>query len=111
MSEILQLAEQLGKAIASSPQVVRLREARKALAAEAGTTKLLADYQQHADKIAGLEAEQKAVEPEDKRKLQELHDTLVASDAFKKYTASQVEYVDLMRTINDTIRKSLGDVD
>lgn len=111
MSEILQLAERLGKAIASSPQVAKLREARKALAAEAGTATLLADYQQHADKVAGLEAEQKPVEAEDKRKLQELHDTLVASDSFKKYTASQVEYVDLMRTVNDTIRQSLGEVD
>ena len=111
MSDILQLAEQLGKAIASSPQVVKLHNAQKALDAEPDAARTLKEYQQQADKVAQLEAEQKPVEPEDKRKLQELHDNLVASDTFKAFTVAQVDYVDLMRNVNDTIRKNLEDVD
>ncbi len=111
MSDILQLAEQLGKAIASSPQVAKLRSAQKAVDDESDTVRTLKEYQQQADKIAQLEAEQKPVEPEDKRKLQELHDHLVASETFKAFTAAQVNYVELMRNVNDTIRKNLGDVD
>jgi len=110
VSEIERLAEELGKAIAAAPQVAKLREAQKALDGEEGTTQLLTDYQQQADKVAQLEADQKPIEPEDKRKLQDLHDALVASETFKKYTMAQVDYVDLMRTVNDKIRQSLGDV-
>jgi len=111
VSEILDLAERLGKAIAGSPQVAKLRQAQKALEGEQETAKLLTDYQQQADRIAQLEADKKPIEPEDKRKLQDLHDALVASDVFKKYTMAQVDYVDLMRSVNDKIQQSMGDVE
>ena len=108
MEEIIQMAERLGKAIAASPQAVALHQASEALNAEKETVQVFQDYQQQARKIAETEDIQKPVEPEDKHKLEQLHKDLVAREAFKKFTAAQVDYVDVMRKVNDAIRKHLA---
>ena len=70
--------------------------------------RLLRDFQAQSDKIRQLDAEQKPVEVEDKHALQELQDELVASEIFKKYTAAQVNYIDLMRQVNQAIQNELA---
>ena len=111
MEEIVQMAERLGKAIAASPQAAALRQARKAMAAEEETPQILKQYQEQATKIAELEAGQKPVEPDDKHKLEQLHQKLIATESFKKLTAAQVEYVDVVRKVNDVIRKHLAETE
>lgn len=109
--EVVDLAEQLGKAIAESPASRKLREARKAMEAQPATLKLLHDYRTQSDKIAAMEETRKPVEVNDKHRLAELHDKLVSEETFKKYTAAQVDYVDLMRRVNDALRRQLSDVE
>jgi cell fate (sporulation/competence/biofilm development) regulator YlbF (YheA/YmcA/DUF963 family) len=111
MSEVIELTEKLGKAICESQEAKNLREARKALNAQKDVIQLLNDYQAQSDKVAKLEEERKPVEVEDKHKLQELHDKLVSSDLFKKFTAAQVEYVDMMRRVNQVLRKHLAETE
>ena len=110
MTDIHTLAEQLGKAIAASPQAARLRQARQALTADAQTAQLLREYNAQASRLERLEAEQQPVGDEERRKLQELHGKLVSSELFKEYTQAQVEFAELMRTVNEAIRKPLGEV-
>ena len=111
MSDIIDLATQLGKAIASSSEAARLRDARKALEAETDTLRTLQDYHKQSDKVAELESQNKPVEIADKHRLQELHDKLVSQSTFKKFTAAQVDYIDLMRRVNDTLRRQLGEIE
>ena len=107
MSAITELAGRLGKAIAQSPEAVALREARAALNAEPEVSQLLKDFQAQSDKIQQAEAGGKPVEVEDKHTLQNLQDKLVASEVFKKYTAAQVNYIDLMRQVNQAMQQEL----
>jgi len=107
VDDITSLAERLGKAIADSPQAKRLHEARQGLHADKDLEKLLNDYQDQSEKIARLEGENKPVEVEDKHKLQGLHDRLVSSEPFKKFTAAQVEYMDLMRQVNEAMQAQM----
>jgi cell fate (sporulation/competence/biofilm development) regulator YlbF (YheA/YmcA/DUF963 family) len=111
MSAVLELAERLGKAIQESPQTAALRQAQKAMNDQPELQKLLKEYQDQSDKIARLEQEKKPVEVEDKHKLDELQDKLLASEVFKRYTQAQVEYVDLLRQVNGVIRKKLSAVE
>ena len=110
-SAILQLAERLGKAIAESAEAETLRTARRQMQAEEGLEQTLKDYQGEADKIAKLQDQNKPIEVDDKHKLEELQSKLLGSDAFKKYTAAQVEYVDLMRKVNESIRQQLAETE
>jgi len=108
MNHIIELAERLGKAIADCPQAAGLRAAREELNNHQDLKKLFEDYQQQALKIATLEREQKTIEVEDKHLLQQLEDKLLASEVFKKFTAAQVEYVDVMRKVNEALQKPLA---
>jgi len=108
MSAITELAGRLGKTIASSPEAIALRDARKALNAQPDVAQLLKDFQAQSDKIQQLTADNKPVEVDDKHALQELQDKLVASEVFKKYTAAQVNYIDLMRQVNQAIQAELA---
>lgn len=108
MSAITEMAERLGKTISESPQAAALRQARTNLEARPDITQLLNDFQEHSDKLGRLQAENKPVEVEDKHKLTEFQDKLIGEEVFKKYTAAQMEYVDLMRQVNEALSKHLG---
>ena len=107
MSAIIELAQRLGKAIADSPQVVSLQAAQKEMKKKPEIGQLLKDFQGHSDKIAKLQEENKPIEVDDKQRLQELHNKLIACEEFKKLTAAQVEYIDLMRKVNEAIQKRI----
>jgi cell fate (sporulation/competence/biofilm development) regulator YlbF (YheA/YmcA/DUF963 family) len=109
--QILDLAAQLGKSIAQSPQAARLRAAREAMDKQQDLPQLLKDYRAQADKIAQQEEANKPVEVEDKRRLQELEDKLLAIEEFKQFTAAQMDYVDLMRKVNQELRRQLAGVE
>ncbi len=111
MTDIIELAQRLGKAISESTQAANLRVAREEMDKQGEIAQMLKDYQAQAEKVAKLEHENKPVEVEDKHKLQELHGKLVASDVFKKFTAAQVEYIDLMRQVNETLQKQLSETE
>ncbi|MBI5724781.1 MAG: YlbF family regulator [Planctomycetes bacterium] len=111
MKEIIELAGSLGKAIAASPAAANLRAARAELEKHAGVLETLKQYQQQADRVAKLEDENKPIEVADKHALQDLHDKLVSSDIFKKFTASQMEYIDLMRKVSDAMRSQLSETE
>lgn len=104
MQDIIEQARRLGKAIADSPQAAKLRQARQAVQQEPETLKLMEQYQEQSRKLGELQQQQKPIEVDDKRRLQELHDQLVASDTFKQLNAAQVEYVDLMRKVDEALR-------
>lgn len=111
MTDTIELAEKLGKAIADSPEATKLRDAKTDMEADSELMQVMKESREHSDKMAALERENKPIEVEDKHKLQELHGKLVASDVFKKYTAAQVEYVDLMRKIDTAMRTQLTDTE
>ena len=111
MQNILDLAAQLGKAIAESPQAEKLRAAKQELDRHADLAAMLKDFSAQADKISKLQAENKPVEVDDKHRLSELEDKLVGHEIFKRYMAAQVDYVDLMRKVNGELRRHLAAVE
>jgi len=108
VNEIIEMATRLGRAIARCPQSEALRKARAEMNAQKDVMQLLRDFQKQSEKIAELQENDKPVEVEDKHKLDELHEQLVSKEAFKKFTAAQVEYVDMMRKVNTAISTALG---
>jgi len=111
MTDIIELAEKLGQAIAQSPQADKLRSAKRELNADTELTKLLSDYRSQAQKTADLERDKKPIEPQDKHHLADLQQRLVSNEKFKRLTAAQVDYVDLMRKVNGVLRKHLMEVE
>jgi len=111
VNEIIKLAEQLGKAIAQSSQAASLRSTREEMDKQPELKQLLKDYNDHAQKLAQLEHDNKPVEVDDKHKLQDIQTKLYASEVFKKFTSAQVEYVDLMRKVNQSLQSELTETE
>ena len=110
-AKIIQLAETLGKTLAERPETIRLHETRQALQDDSDTSELLKQYQQQVETVAQMERDQKPIEVDDKHKLQDLEDRLLGSELFKKFTAAQVDYADLMLKVNQAIHKQIGEPD
>jgi cell fate (sporulation/competence/biofilm development) regulator YlbF (YheA/YmcA/DUF963 family) len=108
MQDILDLAQRLGKAIAESPQARKLLEARRELDKHKDLLDLLKAHREQAARLARLEEEQKPIEVDDKHKLAEIETRLAAADPMKSLTAAQMEYVDLMRKVNQTLQQHMG---
>ena len=108
-SAIIELAGRLRKAIADSPAASELNATRKAIEEHPEISKLYREFHDQSLKVAKLESEEKPVEVADKHKLRELREKLIATEEFKKYTAAQVEYADLMRQVSEAIQSKLED--
>lgn len=108
---IIDMAQKLGQALADSQQGQALRAARQTLQEHKDVLDALQAFQQQAGKMQQLEQQGKPIEVDDKRKFQTLHDKLVASDIFKKYTKAEMEFADLMRQVHNTIRKQVADAE
>jgi cell fate (sporulation/competence/biofilm development) regulator YlbF (YheA/YmcA/DUF963 family) len=111
MSAATEMAHRLGKTIAETPEARAMKEAREQLEADGDLKETLDAFQEQMEKVRNLEQEHKPVEPEDKQKLSELESKLAGSDTFKKYTAAQVNFYDLMRKVNRALREELADVE
>ena len=111
MDAILKLADQLGKTIAQSKQAADYRTAREAMNAQPEAMELLKDFTEQFGKITELTQKQQPIEPEDKRKLNDLQGKLAAQETFKAFSAAQVEYTDIMRKVSQTILHHLQGVE
>ena len=103
MEEILDLAARLGKAIHADPRAARLREARAALEANLEDRQLLADYERQQQLVRTREFENKPIEPEDKRKLADLHAKVVGSEVLKNLLIAQADYIELTALVSRKI--------
>lgn len=111
MSDILSLATQLGKAIADSSQGKAMKEAVTSLRTDPAALRLMQDYETQVDKISRLEYENKPIEVADKRAVSEMETKLAGNQRIKKFSEIQVEYMDLIRRVNQTIQGELSRVE
>ena len=107
MEQLIELARQLGKQIASHQRTVLLREARKKLESDPEAKKLLADYHQHVEKIQTLERNQQPIEVADKHKLQELNDKIAAHEGLQELTRRHTDYIEMMRRVNQALGEQI----
>lgn len=108
MEDILELAGRLGEAIAADPRYKALVDIEEQISKEEAVKKLLQDYHAQQSKMAELERSMKPIEPEDKRRLQELQDKVIGTDLVKKMSAARFEYANLMRQVDEAIQSKLG---
>ncbi len=107
MDDVIELAKQLGQAVARHPHYIALREAEDAAAADPEAKALVEELARQQERLMRLSREQKPVEPEDKRKLADLQKRLMGNEKLKKAQAAQVNFKHLMDTLNRAIYDAL----
>ena len=107
MEELIEMARGLGKKVAGHERTALLKKAQKKVNADPDAAKLIEEFQQQAQKIRTFEQEQKPIEVEDKHKLRDLEQKIIANENLTELTRRQADFVELMRKIKDAIDNEL----
>ena len=105
MEEILELASKLGKLMAADSRAKGMAAASKALAESTEDRQLLGDFEDQQHMLGQLEASGKPIEPDQKRKLADLHQKVIASPVIKNLLKAQADYIELMNAVSQRIEE------
>lgn len=106
--QIMDAAEKLGKMVAEHPSVARYQQAQKAVAEDAEAGRMLQQFDQALEKLARQEQSGMPVTDAQRQQLESLQSRIVSHIKVKNLNLAQVEFVDLLRKVNQTIQKPLA---
>ena len=101
--ELINQARALGEALARHADVQAFFTARAEVEKDAAAQELLKNYSSQAHRVQQLSAENKPIEPDDKKKLLDFEQRMAGNPALKKMMAAQVGYITLMNRVNQAM--------
>ena len=107
--QIMEEAEKLGKIVAQHPAVARYKAAQKAVADDPEAGRLLADMDRQIESLARQEQAGLPITDAQRSALEASQNRVVSHLKIKNWNMAQVDFVDLLRKISQTIQKQLGD--
>lgn len=105
--QIMDAAEKLGKMLADHPAVARYQQAQKAVAEDAEASRMLQEFDRTLDKLGRQEQSGMQVTDAQRQQLEALQSRIVSHIKVKNLNQTQVDFVDLLRKVNQTIQKPL----
>lgn len=103
MDDIIADAAALGKKIGSHPKMKAFVDAVNALQADSEAESLLKRYREMSQALDAKASQGKPIEVHEKRELADLQKRVASNDKIKAVTRCEMDYLDLMRRINDAI--------
>lgn len=107
--QIMSEADKLGKLVAQHPAVEKYRQAQKSLSEDADAGRLLNDFNRQIMTLARQEETGMPVTDAQRRQLEALQAQLASHLKVKALNVAQMEFVDLLRKVSDSIRKNISD--
>lgn len=107
--QIMDEAEKLGRLVAQHPAVDRYKQAQKAVAEDSEASRLLADFERTLGKLDQQAQAGLPVTDAQRDQLEAMQSKIVSHIKVKALNMAQVEFVDLLRRITQTIQKPLSD--
>ncbi len=107
--QIMQEAEKLGQLVAQHPAVARYKQAQKAVAEDPEAGRLLADFDRQLETLGRQEQSGMPVTDAQRMQLESLQGRIISHIKIKALNLAQVEFVDLLRKVTQTIQRPLAD--
>lgn len=107
--EILDAAENVGKMVAQHPAVERYRQAQKSLTEDPDAARLLNDFNRQIMTLSRQEEAGMPVTDAQRHQLEALQAQLASHLKVKNLNLAQVEFMDLLRRVSDSIRKQVAE--
>ena len=105
--QILDAAETLGKMVAEHPAVARYQQAQKSVADDTEATRMLTDFDKALEKLGRQEQSGMPVTEAQQQQLQAMQSRIVSHLKVKALNIAQVDFIDLLRKVNQMIQKPL----
>ena len=106
--QLIAEAEKLGQLVAQHPAVARYKQAQGAVASDPEATRLLSDFDRQLESLARQEQAGMPVTDAQRMQLEAVQSRIVSHIKIKALNLAQVEFIDLLRKITQTIQKPLG---
>jgi cell fate (sporulation/competence/biofilm development) regulator YlbF (YheA/YmcA/DUF963 family) len=105
--QIMDAAEKLSQMLVDHPAVARYKAAQKAVTDDPEASRLLAEFDQQIEKLARQEQTGMPITDAQRQQLESLQSRIVSHLKIKNLNLAQVEFVDLLRKVNQTIQRPL----
>ena len=106
---IMEEAEKLGRLVAQHAAVARYKQAQKLVADDPEAGRLLADMDRQIEALSRQEQAGLPITDAQRSALEASQNRVVSHLKIKNWNMAQVDFVDLLRKISQTIQKQLGD--
>ena len=108
-NQILDAAAKLGQLVAQHPAIARFRDAQKALADDPDASRLLGEFDRQLENLARQQQSGMQVTDAQRRQLEVLQGQIASHLRIKSMHLAQVEYVDLLRKVNQAVQKEVAE--
>lgn len=105
--QIMDAAEKLGKMLAEHPAVARYQQAQKAVTEDADASRMLTEFDKALEKLSRQEQSGMPVTEAQQQQIQGLQARIVSHLKVKNLNLAQVDFMDLLRKVNQLIQKPL----
>lgn len=101
--EILRKARELGELISQHESARKLEDVLKRLEQDAEAQRALNDYNRHLQTLSEKQQQGQPIEVEEKHRLETLQRQVVMSPVLRDFQTAQMDYVDLMRKVDEAM--------
>jgi cell fate (sporulation/competence/biofilm development) regulator YlbF (YheA/YmcA/DUF963 family) len=102
--QIMESAEKLGQLVAQHPAVDRYKQAQKSVSEDAEAGRLLQDFDRQLETLAKQEQSGMPLTDAQRQSIESLQSRIMSHIKIKALNLAQVEFVDLMRKVSQTIQ-------
>jgi cell fate (sporulation/competence/biofilm development) regulator YlbF (YheA/YmcA/DUF963 family) len=108
--KILDEAAKLGELVADHPAVAKYRDAQKSVASDPDAGRLMAEFSRQLETLSRQEQSGMPVTDAQARQLESIQSQIISHIKIKNLNMAQVDFIDLLRRINQQIQSKLGDL-
>jgi len=106
--EILKAAGAVGKLVAEHESAKRVEGAIKMLQSDIEAQRLMTDFNRSLQTLSQKEAAGQGITLDDKRKLEDMQRLVVRNPTLRSFQMAQMDYLDLLRKIDEAITGASG---
>lgn len=104
---ILDAAEKLSQMVADHPATARYKAAQKSVTDDPEASRLLSEFDRQIETLARQEQSGVPVSDVQRQGLESLQSRIISHLKIKNLNMAQVEFIDLLRKVNQTIQRPL----
>jgi cell fate (sporulation/competence/biofilm development) regulator YlbF (YheA/YmcA/DUF963 family) len=108
--QIMDEAVKLGKLVAQHPAIARYKEARRAVDQDSEATRMLGEMDRQIESLTRQAQAGMPVTDAQQQQLETLQNRIVSHIKIKALNLAQMEFVDLLRKVSQTIQRQVADV-
>ena len=107
--QIMDEAEKLGRLVAQHPAIENYRKAQRAIAEDSEASRALAEFDRQLESLARQEQSGMGITDAQRQQLESLQSRIVSNIKVKALNMAQVEFMDLLRKVTQTVQRPLTD--